>query len=169
MSPPAWKVWNFGREGKALSALPLADRRSPNSNTVELASRCEFSQRYGVLETQDSAATFFQLAKSMMEGEHHCCRPNQGPSSKQGGGDGTRRQKSPRSTVHRAGGPFPKRKNHTLGSDNGADGRHPARRQRRCRNVSGRSYSRSAAPQDGRRPYRCYHTFYGRQLHFYRL
>src|SRR5664279_4312179 len=37
------------------------------------------------------------------------CRPNQGPSSNQGDGDGTRRQKSPRSTVHCTGGPIPKR------------------------------------------------------------
>ena len=40
-------------------------------------------------------------------------RPNQGPSSRRGGGNGTRRQKSPRSTVYCTGGPFSERKNHT--------------------------------------------------------
>ena len=42
-------------------------------------------------------------------GASEVAEPNHGPSSRQGGGNGTRRQKSPRSTVHCAGGPFPER------------------------------------------------------------
>ena len=56
-----------------------------------------------------SAAKFSRLPKSRDRRSIRCRRPNQGPSSRQGGGNGTRRQKSPRSTVHCAGGPFPKR------------------------------------------------------------
>src|SRR5215212_2944093 len=136
MSQPVWKVWNFGREGKvAICSIGPAFRKSLRAESAEGCARLRDSER------QNHRVAVFRLAKSTTEGEHHLRRPNQGPSSKQGGGNGTRRQKSPRSTVHCAGGPFPKRKNDTVGSDTGADRRDPARRKRRRGNVGRRSHS----------------------------
>ena len=78
--------------------------------------------------------------------------------------------RSPRGlTVHRAGGPFPKRQDHTLGSNPGADRRHPQSRQRRQRNIHWRLQPRGPPSQDGRRPHRRHHQFHGRQLHLHRL
>ena len=110
-----WKAWNCGRDGKASfpgrSARAVfrrdalrAGRRTPARNgpgsahrhTDAHPSRC--TQRH-----------FSRLPKFGGRAEHSACRPNHGPSSRSGGGDGTRRQKSPRSPVHCTGGPFPKR------------------------------------------------------------
>ncbi len=117
-SRPGWKAWNFGREGNSRLARIFGTEReamlwdgaavrgSFTAGTVPAhRQRNGPSRRVG----EAPQRRFSGLPNRRRRGSIVPCRPNHGPSSKQGGGNGTRRQKSPRSTVHCAGGPFPKR------------------------------------------------------------
>src|SRR5438034_4873718 len=126
MLPRAWKAWNSGRVGNfAFAALrrsagggerlrttmtcegaPDDGRRGCQLFDVKCSGRRRVLIRMILLQRSDD----FLLAKSGWQAEH-LCLPTQSRAElqKKETANGTRRQKSPRSPVHRAGGPFPKR------------------------------------------------------------
>ncbi len=113
---PGWKAWNCGRDGN--TRAPDAAQREPVRCSAGAVQSSVFDT-VPALRTQERCTAsgtryalhsdVFPACQISAAGGASACRPNHGPSSRRGGGNGTRRQKSPRSTVHRAGGPFPKR------------------------------------------------------------
>src|ERR1700751_2651800 len=85
----------------------------PGMTGERSASRLRSSDRqrlYKLIPSPHRSEIFFSLAKALAQAEHGRL-PTQSRAELQmkEAANGTRRQKSPWSTVHRTGGPFPKR------------------------------------------------------------
>src|SRR4051812_5631860 len=130
-----------------VGGLPLVVKKTDPS-------RCKAGEK---LNVSCAAAMFFRLAKAAVQAEH-LPLPTQSRAELQikEAANGTRRQKSPRSTVHCAGGPIPKRKDYSSRSDIGTDRRDPACRECRCRHL-GRRFQRRGAPSQDERCTHCRH------------